>query len=173
MSRKETVVAVDTLMKEKVLKDLNSIPELNQKIDLLRYELNHRSLMTSGEMIDTLSFRHGDGSGGASGHVSDKTLYIALNYREKMEEANKEVRAELVERLWVLETKRDRILHYISLLEQRQEKIVRLTCIEQKTYEEAALSMGITVRTARRLKGAAVEQLCKMYSFAGNNDEPS
>ena len=48
MSRKETVVAVDTLMKEKVLKDLNSIPELNQKIDLLRYELNHRSLMTSG-----------------------------------------------------------------------------------------------------------------------------
>lgn len=36
-----------------------------------------------------------------------------------------------------------------------------------RSYGEAADAMGITIRTARRLKAAALEKLCEMYSFAG------
>ena len=154
-------------IKKQVVADLIKLPELDRKIDLLRYEMDHRAKVSPEDMINALTFGHGDGIGVVNGHVSNKTLYIALNYQEKLEEANAETTNDLAGKLWLLEEERDRILHYISLLDTRQAEIIRLTFISRKTYGEAADAMGITIRTARRLKAAALEKLCEMYSFAG------
>ena len=82
-------------IRKKVISDLNLLSEMEQRIELLRYEMDHRGRVSPDEMINAMTFGHGDGAGIASGHISNKTLYIALNYQDKMEEVNAEATNDL------------------------------------------------------------------------------
>ena len=62
------------------------------------------------------SLGHGDGATHSKGHISNKTLYIALNYQEQTDRANAEVREEVVDRLIALEREQERLAYYIALL---------------------------------------------------------
>jgi len=55
-------------------------------------------------MIDGMALGHGDGMGGSGkGRISNKTMYIALNYQEKMDRMNAEAANEIAQRLLELE----------------------------------------------------------------------
>ena len=94
---------------------LETYSKREQQIDLLHYEMRHTARVSSGEIIDGMSLGHGDGMGGSKGHISNKTMYIALNYQEKMEHMNEESANEIAECLLKLETEQNRLRHYVSL----------------------------------------------------------
>ena len=154
-------------IRKKVISDLSSLPEMEKRIELLRYEMEHRGHVSPDDMISAMTFGRESSVGAVSGNISNKTLYIALNYQKKMEEANEESTNDIAGKLWLLEEGRDRILHYVNLLDDRQAAIIRLTYFTRKTNEEAAKDMDITVRTVRRLKAGAINRLCELYAFAG------
>ena len=154
-------------VRKQVIADLTSLPEMEKRIELLRYEMDHRARISPDEMIQALAFGRGDGAGAVNGHISNKTLYIALNYQEKMEQVNAEATNDLAKKLWLLEEERNCILHYIDLLEPRQRELVRLIYIKGKSCVQAAKEMDITVRTARRLKTDTINRLCELYEFTG------
>ena len=62
----------------------------------------------------------------------------------------------------------DRLLHYIGLLDPRQQSVVRKYYFESCTWSEIADALKITTRTAQRIRQQAVEELANMYSFADN-----
>ena len=117
-------------------------------------------------MIETMSFGHGDGTGKTPGHISNKTLYIALNYQECAERANSKAVDEIASKLFELERERDRLLHFISLLKPKERAAIELYFFEQKTNEEMADSMGISARTAKAIKRQAIDTLCEIYAYA-------
>lgn len=97
---------------------LNTCQERQRKIALLRYELEHPAHMSGAEMISTMALGHGvDVSGGhTEGRISDKTLYIALNYRSKVDKMNADTKDEIVVQLVELEQEQKRLEYYISLM---------------------------------------------------------
>lgn len=146
---------------------LESYQKRSKQIELLHYELSHPAHISANEMIGAMSMAHGDGTGHSSGHISDKTLYIALNYQCKTENANSDATAEVVERLIELETEQNKLLHYISLLEPREAQVIRLFYFEKLSWEKIAAEVNVAPRTAHRIKNEAIDALAEMYSFTG------
>lgn len=144
---------------------LESCQKRSKQIELLHYELFHPARVSANEMIEAMSMAHSDGSRRSDSHISDKTLYIALNYQSRTENANSNTTAEIVEQLVELETKQNKLLHYISLLEQREAQVIRLYYFEKLSWEDIASKISVTPRTVHRIKNEAINALAEMYSF--------
>lgn len=157
-------------MRSYVLNLLESCRERERKIALLHYELEHPAHASETEMISAMALGHGVGSGGGhvEGHISDKTLYIALNYQSKVDKLNTDTKEEIVVQLVELEQEQKRLDYYISLLNERQAKVIKLTFFEGYAQNDIARKLTIVPRTVRRIKDEGVDKLVEMYSFAEN-----
>ena len=130
-----------------------------------KYELEHPAHISPDEMLNAMSFTHSDALG-QRGHISNKTLYIALNYQEQADKMNASAADEIAVRLVELEQEQERLAYYVSLLEQRQADVIRYFYFEGLSRDEVAKRIGVVPRTAHRIKNEAVEKLAQMYSFA-------
>ena len=146
---------------------LESYRKRAKQIELLHYELAHPVRVTANEMIGALALAHGDdsGSGHPGGHASDKTLYIALNYQDRANQANKSASREVVDHLVTLEQEQERLKYYVSLLPDRQVSVIKLTYFEGRTQEDVAEKMELAKRTVQMLKAQAIDALTAMYDY--------
>lgn len=152
-------------MKSYVISLLETYSKRERQIDLLHYEIRHTARVSPEEMIDGMSLGHGDGMGGDKGHISNKTMYIALNYQEKMEQMNEESANEIAECLLKLETEQNRLRHYVSLLEKREAEVLRSFYFEGYSWEETANRVGVVLRSAYKIKNKAINHLAELYAF--------
>ena len=157
-------------MKKHVVHLLDTYHKRARQIAVLRYELSAPVKITEEEMIDTLQFAHQEGSGRSEGYVSNKTPYIALNYQEKAGRLNAEVLSEISAELLALEQEQARLEYYISLLEPRQERVLRLTCFERIAQEAVAEELGVTVRRVQDIKAQAISELAEMYGLTAGRE---
>ena len=150
---------------------LESCQERKRKIALLHYELEHPARTSEAEMIGAMALGHGTGSGGGrtEGHVSDKTLYIALNYQSKVDKLNADTKEEIVVQLVELEQEQKRLE---SLLQKRQSALIQAIYFDECSLDEVAERLGIAPRTVRTVKRAALEQLVGMYEYVECVDKP-
>lgn len=154
-----------TEMKDRVTKLLVDYHDRERKIALLEYELANPARVTEAEMIGAMTYARPEESGRPAGHISNKTLYIALNYQDRAEEINvdsfKEIHAELTK----LKEEQDRLNYYISLLEPRPMRVLKRTYIERASNEDVAKELGISVRRLQEVKNQAIESLAEMYEY--------
>ena len=143
---------------------LESYRKRAKQIELLHYELSHPTDISENEMIGALALAHGEG-GGTGRHISDKTLYIAMNYQQRTENANQGTRTEIVSQLVELENQQERLNYYVSLLKARHAELLGLLYFEGYSQEECAKKLDIATRTVRRIKDEAIDELAEMYSF--------
>lgn len=152
-------------IKTYVIALLESYQKRKKQIELLHYELAHPSTVSEDELIGALLLSHGEGGGHTVGHISDKTLYIALNYQEQAETANRDTRTEIVGQLVELEKQQERLKYYVSLLDAKQSELIKLLYFEGCPQERCAKRLGITTHTVRRLKEDAIRELTELYCF--------
>ncbi len=157
---------MSTDMRLRVVALLDTYTERERQISLLHYEMQHTAHVSPEEVIDTMSLGHGASIGGSGkGHISNKTMYIALNYQERMDHMNAEAMNEIAQCLLELEAEQDRIRYYVSLLEKREADVIRMTYFDGVNQDVAAKSLGIVPRTMRRIKKEAIDKLAAMYAF--------
>ena len=156
---------MNTDMKKHVVHLLDTYHKRARQIAVLRYELSDPVKITEEEMIDTLQFAHQEGAGHTDGHISNKTPYIAMNYKEKAGLLNSEVIGEISAELLALEQEQARLEYYISLLEPRQELVLRRTCFEKAAQDAVAEELGVTVRRVQDIKAQAISELAEMYGL--------
>lgn len=152
-------------VKAYVISLLESYQKRSKQIELLHYELSHPARVSENEMIEALSLAHGEGGGSRGCHASDKTLYIALNYQDRVNYLNGKSNEEIVSKLVSLEREQERLKHYVSLLDDRQEQVIKLFYFEGVTQDEAADRMAVSVRYIRSLKAKAINELTSMYEY--------
>ena len=157
---------MNTEMKRHVINLLETYPRREREIAVLRYEINHPPRLSHNEMIEAMSFTRGDGSGPVEGRISDRTLYIALNYREQMDRINAETTDRIATRLHGLEQEQNKLKYYISLLEQRQAAVIHLLYIGRHSKDETAKQLGLSARTIHGIKNTAIDVLTEMYELA-------
>lgn len=163
-NRKE--IAMSTEMSKYVLSLLESYNERERKIAVLRYNLEHPTTVSRTEQIEAMNFRHDDSLGHSAGHISNKTLYIALNYEEQAERMNAESAHEIAKKLFALECEQRRLTYFIGLLDKRQAEVIRLVFVDGIPTKEVAASFGLTYRTIDRIKRTAIENLAEMYAYS-------
>ena len=151
--------------KDLVMPMLNNFRTNELQLKLLHYEMDHPARVSGNEMIDALSFGHSEVFGGTPGHVSNKTLYIALNYQDKANHVNAEAIDEIAIRLSELEWQQERLIHYISLLDENEAAVIRMTYIDGMTNDQIAESLNTTKRTVYWRRNKAIERLCDMYDY--------
>ena len=78
------------------------------------------------------------------------------------------IKEEIVVQLVELEQEQKRLDYYISLLNERQSKVIKLTFFEGCAQNDVARKLAIVPRTVRRIKDEGVDKLIEMYSFAEN-----
>ena len=66
--------------------------------------------------------------------ISNKTLYIAMNFQSASDEVNAALTHDLVSRLVPLEQEINRLEHYVALLEPRQAEVIRLAYFSQRLH---------------------------------------
>ena len=157
---------MSTEMSKYVLSLLESYNERERKIAVLRYNLEHPTTVSRTEQIEAMNFRHGDSLGHSAGHISNKTLYIALNYEEQPERMNAESAHEIAKELFALECEQRRLTYFIGLLDKRQAEVIRLVFVDGIPTKEVAASFGLTYRTIDRIKRTAIENLAEMYAYS-------
>jgi RNA polymerase sigma factor (sigma-70 family) len=152
-------------MKKYVIELLEAYSDNERKIDLLHYELEHAGKVTPDDMLDVMSFARASGEGHPSGGVSNKTLYIALNYQEAAENLNLEARNDIVTRLVPLERQNSKLKHYLSLLPKDEQEVIRLLYFEKNSLREAAEFLNTSPWSVRIRRDKAIDALTKMYAF--------
>ena len=150
-----------------VLQLLEDYPERERKIALLRYELEHPTQISLEEMIDSMTFSSGDSINMAKNHVSNKTLYIALNYQQRADHINREAADEIAAHLVELEQTQDRLKNYIALLDERHRDVIQYLYVEKRHIKEVARQLGIALRSVHKVKDAAIDKLTEMYEYTG------
>ncbi len=156
------------LIRVQVIKMLESYPINIRKIAQLRYELEHPALVSPAEMMEAMTFAKGTGEGSRpTGYVSDKTLYIAMNYQDTAARLNDENREDIVSKLIPLERAVDRLEHYIHLLSEQQAMILRRHFFDGVGWNELCTEMRLSPKTLRKLREEAIDALTEMYEFAG------
>ena len=162
----ETIIPSEST-KKYVVSLLENYQSDSSKMEALRFEISNPRRVTSEQVIEAMNFGHGDGDGGsiAKGHISNKTLYIATNYNERTETLNREASDEVVDLLNAMNEERKRLLHYISLLKEKDRKIIQETYIEAKTREELSEIYGVSQKSVSTMRKQAVENLCVLYDF--------
>lgn len=163
-NRKENVMNAE--MKNYVIKQLETYHDRERKIAVLRYDLEHPSEVGVTEQIEAMNYGSGEGVGHSKGHISNKTLYIALNYEEQAKQLNAESAKEIADELFILERRQKKLLYYISLLEKRQAEVVRMVYMEGVSTKKAAEQHGLNVRTIERIRKDAVDNLAEMYAYS-------
>ena len=161
---------MNTEMKNRVLELLDNYHKRARLIALLRYELAHPAQVTEKDLIGAMNFARQEGAGRPEGHISNKTLYIALNYQDRARQLNAETFQEISAQLMKLEQEQDRLNYYLSLLETRQEQVLRKAYLEKVPQEQVARELGVSVRSVQDIKATAIDALAEMYAFtAGLN----
>nr|WP_325204290.1 hypothetical protein [uncultured Oscillibacter sp.] len=156
-------------MKAYVEELLKTYTDREQKINVLRYELEHPASSSENAQIYAMALAHNNGLGRSGSHISNKTMYIALNYQEKTQKMNSGITDEIAVELLKLEQEQDRLNYYISLLYPKQAEVLHLLyikCMKQKDVEKV---LGRSAKTIRNLKKEALATLVKMYECAVNS----
>ena len=162
---------MNTDMKKQVTKLLETYPDRERQIALLHYEMQHSAHVSPEEVIDGMALGHGDSMGGSGkGRISNKTLYIALNYQERTDRMNAEAANEIAQHLLELEVEQDRLRYYVSLLEKREAEALQLFYFEGRSWEETAKELGVVLRSVYKIKSKAIGHLADLYAYkAGLN----
>ena len=150
--------------REEIERKLENYSAIEREIAVLQFELEHPVTVSENEMQEAMNYAKGDG-GGSKGHISDKTMYIALNYRQVLDRINHDAITGVSIRLLHLEQEISRLKFYVSLLDIRQSQVLRQAYFEQMTNEEISKSINLATRTVQDIKKRAIDALTDMYNY--------
>ena len=156
--------------KDKIIKLLTDYPELKRKINLLRYELEHPATVTPEDLLESMNFAKGTGEGHPSGSVSNKTLYIAMNYKYEAEKMNTDNVSEILSRLLPLEQQAKKIEYYLSLLSRDEQEVIRRFFFERESLNSISESMGISLWATRKIRNDTIQKLSEMHDFVNGSE---
>lgn len=155
---------METACKDHVLGLLENSSHRLRQLELMRYELQHRSQVTDTEVIEAMSLPPASVENAAA--YSKAVPDVALSYKQTAERLNAEALNDAVSAYMELWHEHDRLVHYIGLLDERQRRVIQLYYFESYVWADVAKNIHTTVRTAQRLRQQAVDELAKLYAFA-------
>lgn len=158
---------MDNKYLNEVLERLESYRKKEQQIELLRYELQHAKQVRANRTDRSHDVPNPRRRRQPNGSIPKRRARHRsfLPAHRRTAERRSRRRAD-ISRYTALCHERDRLLHYIGLLDKRQQDVVRKHYFEQQSWSEIAASMDLTPRTVQRTRQQALDELANLYAFA-------
>lgn len=118
------------------------------------------------EVIMALSRPVSDGIRPA-GYISDKTMRIAVQFRDRKERLNQENIMEIAQELHSVETLISKLEFHVSQLDPRQAEVIQKYYFEGKTWGELQQEMHLSPRTLIKRRDEGLEALVDIYEYLG------
>ncbi len=145
---------------------LKKYPGWKKKITLLEFERNNPSKAAELEVLDGLAFARPLIEGaGMPGHISDKTMQIALSFREKTERMNCDTLLDIDQEIEILKTRIEKLDFYVSQLDERQAEVIRGHYFEGKSWSELQKELHISSRTLSNRRNNGLDALIAMGEY--------
>lgn len=152
--------------KEDVIALLKTYPKLQRKINLLEYERLHPSRVSQDEVISGLAFAHSlEGGTIQPGHISNKTMQIALKFQDETDRMNYATILEIDQEVHALKCRIDKLDFYVSQLEKKQAEVIRKYYFEEKTWNEIQKELHVSSRTLVKRRDDGLEALVSMGQY--------
>lgn len=148
---------------------LGEYAELQQKIELLKYELQC-STISGDELIEAMVLRPLAPSGIAvnSSAVSDPTARVATEYERVLLGMSEEAKASVEHDLRILQATVDRLDFYVQLLPPEQAEVIRGYYMENKSWPVLEQELGKSTRTLTDHRDKGVDALARMFQYIGS-----
>ena len=153
--------------KEELIEELRNYRIKKKKIELLSFELENSYELTDTEIIEALSLGHAQGESlpVKGGHISDKTMKIALHYEDISLRMRTESLMQIKRELHSLKSEINRIEYYVGLLDSCQEEVIRFYYFDGKTWPEIKEQLHTSQRALIKRRDDGVNELVKIYCF--------
>lgn len=153
-------------IKAQVIEDLKSYPELKKKATLLRYEQEHPARISDSEVIDSMALSRPVSDGiRPSGFISDKTLQIAAQFRDRRERINQETVMEITRELHDVDRQLAKLEFQVSQLDKKYASVIWGYYFDGKTWGELQEEMHLSARTLIKRRDEGLEELVSMYAY--------
>ncbi len=137
-----------------------------KKITLLEFERENPSEATQLEVLNGLALAHPLVEGaGASGHISDRTMQIALSFREETDRMNCDTILDIDQELSILQTRVNKLEFYVSQLEEKQEEVIRGHYFEGMSWANLQKNLHISSRTLSNRRNGGLDALIAMGEY--------
>lgn len=145
---------------------LKNYPGWKKKITLLEFERNNPSRATELEVLGGLALARPLIEGaGLSGHISDKTMQIALSFRDKTERMNRDTLLDIDQELEILQTRIEKLDFYVSQLDKGQAEVIRGHYFEGKSWADLQKELHISSRTLSNRRNGGLDALIAMGGY--------
>ena len=152
--------------REDVIALLRIYPKLQRKVRLLEYERLHPPEVSQDEVINGLALSHPlDGGTSSAGHISDKTMQIALNFQDETDRLNYATVLEIDQELHILKNRIAKLEFYVEQLDKKQADVIRKYYFEEKTWPEIQKEMHISSRTLSKYRDDGLDALSAMGQY--------
>ena len=156
-----------TKIREQVIDDLKQYPELKKKVILLRYEQEHPAKISDSEVIDSMALSRPVSDGiRPAGFISDKTMRIATQFRDKKDRLNQETIMEIAQELYTVEQQISKLEFYVSQLEEKQAEVIRKYYLRGNLGRITAGNASGAADTAQAQR-RWLDALVSIYSYIG------
>lgn len=145
---------------------LKSYQTMKRWTEQLRYELGSSGIISEKELIECMALgSHTEGQGYRNNHLSDRTMAIALSYKDDIDRMRHGTHIDIIKELFSIEKEIERLEYYVSLLGENEATVVRLLYFERRTWDEAEKALNVSNRTIFNYRKRAIKGLVSMYSL--------
>ena len=152
-------------MSERIEKLLKDYPRMIQERNCVAREIAGFRGVTAEEVIESMYMTHTDGERVRTGSISDKTVNIALNYKDKMDQINNEWIEYLEAKLMSLNNEIIFFEAALASLTGKLPAIMRDLVVEHMTWDEAAAKYFVSSRMIGKYKRKAIRELDALYEM--------
>lgn len=156
-----------TYTKDMMIDLLTTLKEKKTRIELLRFDLAHPVKVSESEMLSAMALGApvNDGILRDKHSVSDKTMRIALSYKEVADRINRKSVEDMSEELLQLVSEVERLEFYMKFLSEEQRNLLEMLYINKRKWPEIENATGLSRRTLNRRKEDALNKLAEMYGY--------
>lgn len=153
--------------KERVIQELKGYVCKQKRAALLRYELSHRPSVSELEVMEGMALSCGGSGMISTGRISNRTMRIALQYRETTDHINGDVVLEISQEIYALETEMEKVDLYVNMLGEEKALLMRACYMSEhpKKLIDLSREMGLSERTLFRYQAEALAELADMFDF--------
>jgi len=144
---------------------LTEYREWKKRIALLEFEREHPAKISETDTISGWALGHPLDGPGASCHISNKTMQIALNFQEITERANYTTVMEIDKELIALRNRVEKLDFYISQLDPKQAVILIGHYFDGKTWAQLQKELHISSRTLSSRCSDGLDALIAMAKY--------
>lgn len=158
-----------TYTNDMIVEKLREYPVLQERMNLLRFELSNVAHASEKDVLDSLAYSTPtyEPVTGGNADKQDRIMKVALSYKNLAAKMNDEAVKDVLKEMDEIRTQLERMDYYIGLLTEEQQKILQLYYFQKKGWYDIERETNYSRRTLTKRRNEAIVRLVQMYNYMG------